>query len=308
MGGVAAPVFAIVPTWNGGELALQCVRSLAAVESPPLRIAVIDNGSRDGTPDAIRAAAPGARVVELGDNHGFTGAVNAGLALAREEGAELALLLNSDAVVAPEAIALLCEALRLEPAAAAAGPTVYYADRPTVVWSAGGAIDWRRGATRMLGIDEVDRGQFGERPRTVAFATGCAMLLRLEWLARVGDFEPRYFAYWEEVDWCVRATRAGARILHVPAAHAWHHISPAAREASPLVHYYMTRNRLLFLRRAGLPLSAWVHVLLLEYARTLLSWTVRPKWRDKRPQRDAMLRALADFGRGRFGRAPLVNA
>lgn len=304
----APEVYVVVPTWNGRDLSLDCLRSLTSIERPRLRVTAIDNGSSDGTPAAIRAAEPRVEVVEMGENRGFTGAVNAGLARARESGAEFALLLNSDATVAADTIELLVEALRAEPRAAVAGPTVHYADRRDVIWSAGGTIDWRRGSTRMLGIDEVDRGQFGDVPRPVPFVTGCAMLLRLASLPRVGEFDARFFAYWEEVEWCVRCARAGLRILHVPRARAWHHISPEARAASPLVHYYMTRNRLLFLRRAGLPASAWVYTLLFDYARTLLSWTLRPKWRAKRPQRDAMLRALADYRGGRFGRAPLGSA
>jgi GT2 family glycosyltransferase len=302
-----APVVVAVPNWNGGALTLECLRSLSR-SVPPVEVVVVDNGSVDGSVAAIRAAHPDVHLLELGENQGFVGAANAGLALARQRGAELCLVFNNDAVVEENTIALLAEALRREPAAVAAGPTIYYADRPRVVWSAGGSIDWRRGKTSMLGIDETDEGQFGSDPRPVPFVTGCALLIRVAAVASAGDLDPRFFAYYEEVEWCVRCTRRGGRILHVPQAHAWHRISAAEREASPLVHYYMTRNRLLFLRSCGAPLSAWLRTLLVDDLRTLASWSLRPKWRGKRAQRDAMLRALLDFGRGRFGRAPLAGA
>lgn len=298
---------AVVPNWNGGELTLDCLGSLARVEGPAVAVVVVDNGSSDGSVAAIRAAHATVEVMELGENQGFTGAVNAGLAFARHRRAEYCLLLNNDATVAPDALALLVEALERNPSVAVAGPTIYYRDRPQVIWSAGGSIDWRRGRTRMIGMDEVDGGQFGLEPRPVPFVSGCALLLRMSAAERVGAFDSRFFAYYEEVEWCARCARQGGRIQHVPRAHAWHRISAAAREASPLVHYYMTRNRLLFLRSAGAPASAIVSATI-DTLRTALSWTLRPKWRGKRAQRNAILRGTADFWRGRFGRAPLPGA
>lgn len=304
----ATAVVAAVPSWNARAATLACLRSLALIGDSSVAVLVVDNGSVDGTPAAVREAHPAAHVIELPENLGFTGAANAALAFARRHGAEYCLLLNDDAVVAVDCIALLVEALEAEPTAGVAGPTILYHDRPQVIWSAGGSIDWRRGSTAMIGMGEIDGGQFGERPRPVPFVTGCAMLLRLAAVARVGGFDPRFFAYYEDAEWCVRATRAGVGVLHVPRARAWHRITPAERAASPLVHYYMTRNRLLFLRRAGASREAWVRTLGLDFARTLLSWSVRPRWRGQRPQLRAMTRALLDFARGRLGRAPLAGA
>jgi hypothetical protein len=123
---------------------------------------------------------------------------------------------------------------------------------------------------------------------------------------QVGMLDPRFFAYYEEAEWCVRASRAGFKILHVPQAKIWHKISPDAREASPQVHYYMTRNRLLLLKLSKTGVGPWLSVLFLDYGRTLVSWTLRPKWRDKSLQRRAMLQAIRDYGRGRFGKVEVV--
>jgi GT2 family glycosyltransferase len=124
-------------------------------------------------------------------------------------------------------------------------------------------------------------------------------------LEQAGLLDERFFAYYEETEWCVRATRAGFRIVHVPLAHIWHKISPIARADSPLVHYYMTRNRLLFLKTTGAGLTTWLHTLVADYLRTLISWSVRPRWRCKRAQRDIMVVALRDFFSKRLGRAPI---
>lgn len=302
-----ARVVVVVPSWNDREATLTCLRSLASVTSPALRVVVVDNGSNDGSAAAVREAAPSVELIELSENSGFTGAVNLGFERARKQGAEFAFLLNNDAVVDPDAIRLLVAALDADPGAAAAGPTVYFADQPGLIYSAGGSIDWRHGQPMMLRLGDADVGQLGETPSPVAFINGCAMLIRLEAVARVGALDPRFFAYYEEVEWCVRCSRHGLRTLYVPRARVWHRISVEARSESPLVRYYMTRNHLLFLRATGAPASAWIWSLL-QYIRTLLSWSLRPKWRGKREQRDAMLRAVADFYLNRLGRAPLAGA
>jgi len=124
-------------------------------------------------------------------------------------------------------------------------------------------------------------------------------------VARVGQLDTRFFAYYEETEWCVRVARAGFTILHVPAAKIWHKISLAARAVSPAAHYYMTRNRLLFLKAAGAGWQAWSHTLIVEYLRTLISWSLRPQWRTQRAQRDVMLRAIYDYFAGCLGRASI---
>jgi hypothetical protein len=91
------------------------------------------------------------------------------------------------------------------------------------------------------------------------------------------------------------------RIVHVPAARLLHKIPLNDRSDRPYVAYYMTRNRLLFLRQTLAPAGTWLRALLLQDARTILSLSLRPKWRARRPHRDAMLRGWRDFWRGRFG-------
>ena len=298
----------VILNWNGLEDTSACLASLAAVDYPEVEVVVVDNGSTDGSPDHIRERFPEVMVLETGRNLGYAGGNNVGVRYALDRSADYVLLLNNDTEVAPDSLRRLVEAVEADPRAGVAGPTIYYHDRPELIWSAGGAIDWRRGSTRMVGLDEPDRGQFGVTPREVDFVTGCAMLIRREVLERVGLLDERFFLYYEEVEWCVRARRAGYRILHVPAARIWHKIPSDGRESSPSVHYYMARNRLLFLRTAGAGWRAWAHTLLGEYLRRTLSWTLRPRWRGKRAYRDEMIRGVADFLRGRWGMRPLGGA
>lgn len=299
--GVVPRVTIVLLNWNDSDETLACLRSLRQLDYPSYDVVVVDNGSSDGSVRAIREQFPGATVVELGHNVGFTGGNNAGLRLALERQADYALLLNNDTDVTAGFLRLLVKASECDPAVGIAGPTIYYYDQPEVVWSAGGRIDWRLGRTGMVGLNEQDAGQFGEDPREVDFLTGCALLVKATVLQQVGLLDERFFIYYEDAEWCVRARRAGFKIVHVPQAHIWHKISPQAREASPRVHYLMTRNRLLFLRATKAGLNAWLHTLFGDYARTLTSWSLRPKWRTKRRVRRAMWHGIVDFALGRFG-------
>jgi GT2 family glycosyltransferase len=302
---VAPTVCTIVVNWNRRADTLACLASLARATYPSLTVIVVDNGSRDGSVAAVRQAYPGVDIVESSDNLGFAGGCNAGISRARATRADQVLLLNNDAEVAPDTITLLVDALHGDRVGAVA-PTIYYHDRRDTVWSAGGRIEWRSGAAFMLGLDEIDRGQFGPDPRPVEFVSGCALLTSLAVLDRVGPFDPRFFAYYEETEWCVRARRAGYAIHHVPRAKVWHKAPPSTQPASLLTHYYMTRNRLLFLTATGAGLGASCRAVLRD-VRTLASWTVRPKWRGRRQHRAVMLRALRDYFAGRFGRAAWVE-
>jgi GT2 family glycosyltransferase len=294
----------IVLNWNGLADTLACLESLSQLDYPSIHVVVIDNGSNDGSPDIIRRTYPEVQLFEAGENLGYVGGNNLGLDYACSRNSVYALLLNNDTVVAPEFLRKMVEFAETDPRIGVVGPTIYYAEVEDVIWSAGGKLDRRTGLTLLDGMDEIDLGQFGEAPRQVDFVTGCALMVKTAVIKDVGKLDSRFFAYFEENELCVRVTRAGYKIYHIPGARIWHKISPDRREHSPQVYYYMTRNRLLFTYLAKLGVSPWLSIFG-EYIHRLISWSIRPRWRYKAPQRNAMLRGIYDFSRGRFGRVDI---
>jgi len=291
----------IILNWNGFTDTLKCLQSLRKLNYPTYRVMVVDNASTDGSTGFIRDQFPEVTLMENYENLGFTGGNNIGMRLALENGSDYVLLLNNDTEVDPDFLRVLVEAAESDSRIGIAGPIIYYFDHPQIIWSAGGAINRRRGQTRMVGLNEIDQGQFGQKPREVDFVSGCALLIKRVVLKQVGLLDERFFAYYEEVEWCVRITMAEFMIVHVPQARIWHKISLDKRDDSPLVHYYMTRNRLLLLKITGAGLKAWLHTIIVDYLRTLLSWSLQPKWRGKKHQRKMMLLAIIDAGLGRWG-------
>jgi len=298
---VTPSVLIVIINWNSLQDTLACLESLKQLSYSNFKTLVVDNGSSENPANEIRTKYPEVLLFEAGSNLGFTGGNNLGLTYALEQGIEYTLLLNADTTIEPDFLQHLVEALNTDDKAGIAGPSIYYYDHPQTLWSAGGEIDWQCGDTQMIGIDEADAGQFGVAPRAVDFISGCALLVKMSMVQTVGNLDERFFAYYEETEWCVRSARYGYRILHVPQAKIWHKISPEKREASPVVHYYMTRNRLLFLKATRAGPKPWSHTLF-DFTKRLVSWTIKPRWRHKRPQRQAMLRALMDFASGRFGK------
>ena len=235
--------------WNGREETLSCLASLKASRDPT-RVIVVDNASTDGTPDAVRAEHPEVEVIANAENRGFAGGNNVGFRRAIELGAQFVLVLNNDTVVNETTIPKLLEALESRPDVAAACPLIYFEDPPNLVWYGGATFNAARGRSgRVTGyrkpihdvpgpVREVDRG------------AGAAMLVRTSVLQEVGFFDESLFLYFEDVEWSLRARRAGHRILFVPEAKVGHRVSLAAGgEHSPLILYYETRNHLEVCRR-----------------------------------------------------------
>jgi GT2 family glycosyltransferase len=292
----------IVVNWNQYQLTIECLASLKNVTYSNFQIILVDNGSKDGSPQKLRDAFPEVFLLENPENTGYVGGNNLGLEYALQHEFEYCLLLNNDTEVSPDFLGLMVEAIRADDTIGVAGPAIYYHSLPDTLWSAGGAIDWAHGSTRMLRIGERVRDLARSLPQPVDFVTGCALMIRSDVIKKIGLLDERFFAYYEETEWCVRVKKAGFQIVFIPEACIWHKISPQAREASPLVHYYMTRNRLLFLKITRATWRAWYNTLIMEDLRTILSWSLRPRWKEKRAQRNVAIMAIRDYFLGRFGK------
>lgn len=292
-------VACVILHFNRPADTLACVASLRQGTYPRLLIIVLDcSEAGDSALDTLRAQ-PGIELVRVTDNRGYAGNNNVGIACALERGADWILLLNDDTIVDADAVMRMVGVGESNEQIGIVGPMVYHFDEPTVIQSAGGGMTrgWR---SFHFGQNEDDRGQFAV-PREVAWISGCALMCRSAVIRDVGMLDERFFLYWEETEWCLRAGEAGWRVMHAPAARIWHKGVQRDYRPGPAVSYYLTRNHLLTLTVRHAPFSAWLAVWT-QVLRTVISWTLRPKWRSKREHRDAMWQGATDYLRGRFGR------
>jgi GT2 family glycosyltransferase len=222
---VSPRVAIVILTWDGRDLTLDCLRSLEAVRTASTSITVVDNASADDTVAAVRARY-GARVavVENASNLGFAGGNNVGIERALSDGAQFILLLNNDTTVDPAFLDEMLRAMLASDHIGITGPKIYYSSPPDRIWFAGGEISMWRGTARHIGIRDTDRGQH-DTARDVDYVSGCALLARREVFERVGLLDTSYRAYFEDADFCLRASRAGFRVRYIPTAKVWHRIS-----------------------------------------------------------------------------------
>jgi GT2 family glycosyltransferase len=240
----------VVLSWNGREDTLACLDSLAEATYPSRFVVVVDNGSEDGSADAVAAAHPDAVLVRLDRNHGFTGGVNRGIMAALEHGADAVVLLNNDMVVEAGFVEPLVRAVAEDPSAAAACCQILFADQPDRIWYAGAAFRPGRG-------HHGRNTHFGAAPlpaSTGPYATECAcagaMLIPRASLEQIGLLEDDLFAYREDLEWSLRARSRGRRVLVVPASVVRHKVSASTGgEASPTSLYYDVRNGIVVAER-----------------------------------------------------------
>jgi GT2 family glycosyltransferase len=213
---------AVVLNFNASTDTIRCVRSLLAV-LPQESIVVVDNGSSDGSVDAVRSALAGIDVIETAVNRGYGGGNNVGARAALTQGARHILLLNNDTeVVNPSFISSLLSALEEHPHAGIAGPLVRYPDgavQPTVSDAPSLRLALRLALARRVGHSSVQPARDAE----VAVLNGVCLLIRAETFESTGGFDERYFLYVEEADFATRARAAGWTSLYVPVPSIVHH-------------------------------------------------------------------------------------
>jgi GT2 family glycosyltransferase len=245
----------VIVSYNARADLERCLASLQeARPRTPSRIVVVDNGSRDGSPEAARASGREVMVMALEENVGFARANNLAI---RATSSPLILLLNSDTIVPPGALDRLVATLRNDPGAAIAGPRLVDGDgRPEL--SFGRMLTpWAEWHQRRL-----VRGLDGNRPSVVAhvdritripryadWVSGACLLVRRADAESVGLLDERYFMYLEDVDFCAALRARGRRIRFDPSVEIVH-LRGRSRQAAPArTQQAYRRSHLAFYRK-----------------------------------------------------------
>ena len=259
--GAAAPLLTVaVLSYDGRHLLEVILPSLARQSFRDFEVVVVDNGSRDGTVAWLAERWPQVQAVSLEHNVGVTAALNV---CARAGRGELVGLFNNDLELDPDCLGELVAALREHPRAGWAGAKLRDFEQRDVIDGAGDVFTWAASGGRR-GHGERDVGQY-DQPRAIFGACGGAALYRRSALERVGEFDEDFFAFYEDVDWNLRAQLAGLSCRYVPGAVVYHMGSATiGRGLSDFTRYHLWRNTLWIIAK-DLPASA-----LLRHAPQLL--------------------------------------
>lgn len=289
-----AKVVAVILNWNNLADTLECVEAVRGSVYSNLTVWVVDNASREDPSPVLRERYPDVHVIRNAENLGYAGGNNVALRLALAEGAAYVLLLNNDVVIAPDMPERLVRAADEDGRIGMLSPRVFYYDDPGKVYWDGGVIDWRSGDT------PHESGSLARSESLILseWLDGCALLARADTIQDIGLLDERYFLYYEDTEWTVRAARRGWRNAVVPEAHAWHKVSRTAGVlGQPARLFYFNRNRYLFLRARGPYHRGW---------RGAVRCAMRAyrdyRWARGKPEaRRAVLQGYWDGVRGRGG-------
>jgi GT2 family glycosyltransferase len=311
----------VILNWNGRDDTLQCLSRVAELRYPNFHVTVVDNGSVDGSVDAVRAADPAGHVMVIAnkENLGYAGGNNIGVARALSRGADYVLILNNDTIVPPDMLTELVRVVAADRSIGIVGPKVLCEPEHHLLYSRGESQSlWFN--RRRIATGQPDR-ETDAAPRDVDYVVGCALLVSRDFIERVGPLDEVFFAYYDEVDWCFRGRRMGYRIVCVPSAVVYHRgEASSGKGLNPITAYYRTRNWVYFMRKhaasyhwfAFIPI--FTAVLFARLGRALIHadlrvvgslfralwWQVRPRsaWgrihpAAMRPPRTALLRDAA---------------
>ena len=268
----------IIPNYNGSALLPTCLDALRSQTRRDFAVTVVDDGSADDSLALLARGYPEVRVLALGRNGGFVGAVNAGFRATRWP---LFVLLNNDTEPAPRWLEYLVGALERRPAYAFAASKLMLFDRRDHLHSAGDfyGLD---GVPGSRGVWQRDMGQYDAVSEVFGPCAGAAAYRRaaLERLAPDGQlFDPDLVMYCEDVDLNLRAHYAGLRTIFEPRAVVYHHLS--ATGGGVTASYYCGRNfPLVWLKNlpASVQRRAWPRLLASQLGFALHSlWHAREK-------------------------------
>lgn len=264
----SVPLSVIMLAYGVEEYLHDAVAAVLRSEGVDVELVLVDNGC---TSDAVTTlpADSRVRVLRPSENLGFAGGVNVG---AREATAPYLAFVNSDAVVAPEALRRLVDAVDV-PGRGIASACVRLADAPDRVNSVGNPVHLL-GLSWAGGMDEPVLDH--QEPREIASATGACLVVSADLWRSLGGFPDEFFAYAEDLEVSWRVWQRGLSVHYEPGAVADHHYEFSR---SPLKMYLVERNRLLFVLTAyGARLLALLALPLLAFEVAILLVAVKEGW------------------------------
>lgn len=248
----------LILTLNQREATLRALNSFSAEDRRRYPFLVWDNGSTDGTAEAIRDRFPEVHVHWQPDNLGVAGGRNAAAALARQRfDPDYLAFVDNDLVVTPGYLEALLTPLRADPRIGQTQAKLRLLDRPELINDGGGCqVSFWRGLTRPIGWLEVDRGQY-DVPRP-CIAGGGAMMVRADLFWELGGFDEMFHPVGpEDLDFSLRLRERGFVALYTPEALAYHEVVHTYGGGRYTEDYarVKARNWLRFLGRHGSPLE-----------------------------------------------------
>ena len=254
-------VHIVTLNWNHLNDTCSFLISANQLDYPNYQIVMVDNGSTENPIPTIEEQFPSVVCIRNAQNLGFSGGVNTGIRYALEHETDFVFLANNDTFMATDMLSLLVDAAQ-EEKVGLVSPKILYAAPPHPIWSVGAQ---RNKLT--LEIAGCRRGQadtnLNEKPFPVDFVTACGVLIKRQCIEDIGLFDERFFMYYEDSDYALRAQLAGYKMVVVPKAKMWHHVAVSSGGGdSPNERYWMALSSIQFVRKH---IHGWRWLVIIPY-------------------------------------------
>lgn len=284
----------ITVNYNGYKDTCELIDSIPFNEN--MEVMVIDNGSKENEASILQTRYPHIKVIRSDQNLGFAGGNNIGIKAAQ---GQYLYLVNNDTIFKDFNPQVLIQRLESSPKIGMVCPKIRFTWGNNPIQFAGytplSPITIRNQA---IGCGEEDAGQYNS-PHPTPYAHGAAMMLKREVIDKVGIMPECYFLYYEELDWSMMIIRAGYEIWYEPDSTIYHKESQSTGQNSPLRTYYLTRNRLLLVKRNW---SGFTKYLAYAYLQVIVTTRdiIKYKLKGKMDLLKATIKGLRDFHHSQF--------
>ncbi len=284
-------ILIILVNWNTSDTTIECIESIKSTDYNNYEIIIVDNGSLDvGELESfIIEKHPDISLIKNEKNLGYAGGNNKGIELAIKMKADYILLLNNDTIVDRCFLKELVDYAEIKANIAVLNPKIYYYKPSDLVWFAGSTGNLWTGCFKHIGKGRKDRSE-NNIPRETAYATGCAFFMKVSVIKEIGMLDDNFFAYSEDLDWSLRAKKAGYKCMYVPNSKIWHmeavsitkNMSKANKgRTTPFQIYLYYRNKLFIMRKHCAffqRITYFVVLLCLEILPRMIGFIVLNRW------------------------------
>ena len=303
-------VAVLILNFNQWQMTRKCVQSVLKSDYDIFQVLLIDNGSysQEDYWQLLHLQLDRCKVIQLEKNRGYVGGMNYGLELAHDRGFDLYLIMNNDAMIAPDAISKLVATSQKYDYRCIVTGKVYHYDRPNVLQFVGYEITSKKNLKiRRLVNDEEDRGQW-DNEMELDMTDDIFWLLSGKIYEEVGGYSPYFWFNAEQADLALRAIEAGNKLIYTPEARIWHKgsLTIGGRGDNPTLIYYNLQAslilRYLHLNRMRF-FSYYLQTLLKllkDYFKYLVKWILN--YRPNKQILYAKLKAVGYFNSWYFTR------
>lgn len=244
-----------------------------------VEVILVDNASKTDNEVLFRSCYQDLKYIRSAENLGFAGGNNLGIKAAK---GEYILMVNNDTELIPGFVEQMVAEMVAQPEIGMLSPLILYYDDPNLIQYAGYTkMNYMTGRNDTIGLKTRNRNQYATVSEETAFCHGAAMMCRRSDILNIGLMPEQYFLYYEELDWCEMFKRAGKKIWFTGKTHIFHKESISVGKESALKTYFVTRNRLLFMRRNASRRNVLIfcaHYLLFAIPKQLIKYAVNGRF------------------------------